>query len=303
MKTIVRICKKDNPYVMLDKEFLNNANLSWRSKGLLAYFLSKPDNWKIIVKDVINRGTDGRDSVLAGIRELEKNGYIEKVQIRDKETGKYMGIEYVVYEKPQNRIAAAFHPETDFPYPVKPDTVLPDTAKPTLLNNDILLNNDCTKNNNNKDIKLNKKNTHDIAQQEEDVVVVKNLLKENNEIDILSDCNDDTELEDLFSQVTGHRNDKFVSMLKAKFNPKDIKNKLQFFSKYKKTHSVKSPEGFIFEALRSGYESKDDFHESCMEICPQCGGLGYIFDPETNVAYQCQRCLGRGKIYTEAEKA
>jgi len=273
METIVRISKRDNPYVMLDKEFLNNAKLSWRSKGLLAYFLSKPDDWKIIVKDVINRSTDGRDSVLAGIRELEKNGYIEKVRIRDKETGKYIGIEYVVYEKPQNPQQNKI-PSTNG-FSVSGFAV---SGKPVhLLNNDILLNKDCT-NNNNKDMLFSNDSTGDIIPEGKEDVVVQD------------EKNNDAELEELFSQVTGRRNDKFVSMLKSKFNPEDIKNKLLFFSEYIKTHEVKSPEGFVFDSLRRDYEPNAPIVKKVRVKCEKCGGYGYIFDPKTGETSFCPVC-------------
>lgn len=283
METIVRISKRDNPYVILDKEFLNNAKLSWRSKGLLAYFLSKPDNWKIIVKDVINRSTDGRDSVLAGIRELEKNGYVEKVRIRDKETGKYIGIEYVVYEKPQNPQQDRI-PSTNG-FSVSGFAV---SGKPVhLLNNNILLSNDCT-NNNNKDMLFSNDSTGDIILQGRDVVV------QNPE-------NNDTELEDLFFKVTGRRNDKFVSMLKSKFNPEDIKNKLQFFSEYIKTHEVKSPEGFIFDALRRDYEPNAPVVKKVRIPCKKCNGDGYFVDPKSGDVKFCSACKGTGRIENEPE--
>lgn len=41
---IFRIKKHDHGYVILDSKLLNNASLSLRAKGLLAWFLSKPDN-------------------------------------------------------------------------------------------------------------------------------------------------------------------------------------------------------------------------------------------------------------------
>ena len=58
-KTIFRVAKnKDNPYVMIDKRPLENPSLSWKAKGVLAYLLSRPDDWEIILGDLIKRSTD-----------------------------------------------------------------------------------------------------------------------------------------------------------------------------------------------------------------------------------------------------
>lgn len=35
---------KDNPYVMMNKGFIQNPYLSMQAKGLLAYFLSLPND-------------------------------------------------------------------------------------------------------------------------------------------------------------------------------------------------------------------------------------------------------------------
>ncbi|UZM97330.1 hypothetical protein OL548_19285 [Lysinibacillus sp. MHQ-1] len=44
---IYRVVKNDN-FVVLDKGFLNNDQLSWKAKGLLAYMLSLPDDWDFL---------------------------------------------------------------------------------------------------------------------------------------------------------------------------------------------------------------------------------------------------------------
>jgi hypothetical protein len=98
-KTIVRVSKnKENPYVMLNKEFLINEKISWKSKGLLSYLLSKPDNWKVMTADLINRSKDSEKSVRAGIKELEENGYIERKRVY--KNGRIDHWEIVIYETP-----------------------------------------------------------------------------------------------------------------------------------------------------------------------------------------------------------
>ena len=52
-RTIFRISKnKENPYVMMDRRPIENAELSWGAKGVLAYLLSRPDNWTVRLQDL-----------------------------------------------------------------------------------------------------------------------------------------------------------------------------------------------------------------------------------------------------------
>lgn len=90
---------KDNPYVMLNKEFLDDSNLSWKSKGLLAYLLSLPDDWQIYESEIVNHAKDGKDSLKSAIKELIQLGYIERTRERD-EKGMLKGYNYSVYERP-----------------------------------------------------------------------------------------------------------------------------------------------------------------------------------------------------------
>jgi len=101
-KSIIRIQKnKDNPYAMIDKRIFSNADLSWKAKGLLGYLLSRPDNWKIIIADLVKQSTDGRDSVYSGLRELINARYIIGERKR-KERGRYSAYEYIVLEEPHD---------------------------------------------------------------------------------------------------------------------------------------------------------------------------------------------------------
>jgi hypothetical protein len=133
-KTVVRVHKnKDNPYVMLNKQFLSDCRLSWRSKGLLAYLLSKPDDWQIMIVDLVKQSKEGRDAVYKSLRELESLTYIVRNQERDLK-GKMGKMVYIVYEQPL----------TENPYTDNPDTESPYTVNPPLLINEIT-NNDLTK--------------------------------------------------------------------------------------------------------------------------------------------------------------
>ena len=115
---IYRIHKEDN-FVIIDKAFLLNEEISLKAKGLLALLLSYPDNWQFYKAEIVQHTTDKKNSLNSGLKELIENGYIVRKQRKD-ENGKFEGYEYHVYEKPSTE---------------KPSTEKPSTEKPILLNN------------------------------------------------------------------------------------------------------------------------------------------------------------------------
>jgi hypothetical protein len=127
VQCIYRIIKNpDNPYVMVDRGFVNNPNLSWKAKGILLYLLSKPDDWKVYEDDIIKRATDGRDGVRSGIHELEKAGHLFRYYERD-EKGRITGSKCDVYE---------ISTENGFSVTGQTDTGQPDTTNNEYTNNE-----------------------------------------------------------------------------------------------------------------------------------------------------------------------
>lgn len=97
-QTIFRMPKnQDHPYVRVDKQFIEVPGLSFRAKGVLLYILSKPDHWKVSVKDIVAHSKDGRDAVYTSLNELTEHGYIQRICHREK--GKITGYEYIVTEQ------------------------------------------------------------------------------------------------------------------------------------------------------------------------------------------------------------
>jgi hypothetical protein len=124
--TICRV-KKDsqNPYVILNKGFLENVEISLKLKGFLAYCLSKPDNWKFFVRQLVSVLKEGKDALYGIIQEGIDHGYITKEKQRLK--GKFESVEYIIREIPiQKKIAVSGNPDTD----------KPDTENPPLLSKD-----------------------------------------------------------------------------------------------------------------------------------------------------------------------
>ena len=133
-QSIFRIKKdKDNPYVLLNKQFLNNADLTLKGKGLLTYLLSLPDDWKIYEDEIVKHHKDGKASVRSTIKELISTGYIKRERIRNS-SGQLNGYNYYVYEIP----TTSENPKMDKPL----------TVNSTLLSNNST-NNYSTNNENN----------------------------------------------------------------------------------------------------------------------------------------------------------
>lgn len=91
---------RENPYVMLDKFSVNDSGLSWKAKGLLAYLLSKPDDWVVKEHDLVAHAKDGRASMRAGLEELIQAGYLVKYGRRRDDKGRLYENEYQVFERP-----------------------------------------------------------------------------------------------------------------------------------------------------------------------------------------------------------
>jgi len=114
-QTIFRTIKdKDNPFVMIDRRPIENPKLSWKAKGILAYLLSRPDNWIVRLTDLVNRSPDGVYAIRGAINELKKAGHVSSKEVRDGE-GKFLRYELEVYELPFTSKPLINFPQADNP--------------------------------------------------------------------------------------------------------------------------------------------------------------------------------------------
>jgi hypothetical protein len=115
--SVYRVRKNKN-YSIIHNGFLRSTKISLKAKGLLAFLLSLPDDWQIHVMDLINRCKEGEAAVRSGLKELEKAGYIVKIQIRNENDNKFKGVEYDVHEVPTK---SQCEPRGDFPHAENPN--------------------------------------------------------------------------------------------------------------------------------------------------------------------------------------
>lgn len=94
-----RTIKESGDFVTVHKAFIYDSNLSAKAKGILLYFLSRPDDWQIYTSEVVKHMNDGQKAINSGIQELIKHKYVHRTQKRN-DKGVFNGYEYLVYEKP-----------------------------------------------------------------------------------------------------------------------------------------------------------------------------------------------------------
>lgn len=65
----------NDPFARVSKKVLDDPNISFKAKGIIAYLIGKPPTWKLRVSDLMNHGRDGRDGIRSALNELRAAGY------------------------------------------------------------------------------------------------------------------------------------------------------------------------------------------------------------------------------------
>ena len=95
--SIIRV-KKSHSYTVIDNDPLHNKSLTWAARGMLAYLLTKPDDWTVRTSDLIKQSPAGRRATNTIIKELKEAGYMTRHRVSGK--GGKIEWETEVYEKP-----------------------------------------------------------------------------------------------------------------------------------------------------------------------------------------------------------
>lgn len=128
---VIRVHKTENYTVMSNSHF-REYGLSFKAKGILSQMLSLPDNWDYSIVGLTTLATDGKDSVMSGLAELEEFGYLKRTRTFD-EKGRFTGYDYDIFETPQTEKPYAENPNTD-----NTNTEKPYAENPQQLNNNKL---------------------------------------------------------------------------------------------------------------------------------------------------------------------
>ena len=112
---VVKIEKKNN-YIVVPNSILRDKRISIKARGLLIIILSLPPKWKLTVSGLVTVTGAGETAVRAGLRELEKYGYVQCTRARDSK-GRIGCMDYIIREVPLNEE----NPKVENPKVEKPE--------------------------------------------------------------------------------------------------------------------------------------------------------------------------------------
>lgn len=135
--------EKNRNYTVMSNVHLDDRRLSLRAIGLLSRMLRQPDDWDYTVEGLAAQCKEGRDAIRKVIQELIAAGYIVRHRTH-REDGAFDGIEYIIYERPQQPEAGEPPDESEAPLAenptvaeslaAEPSAENPTLVKPTLVN-------------------------------------------------------------------------------------------------------------------------------------------------------------------------
>lgn len=106
-------------YGVTPNDVLNNTKLTFKAKGLFGFIQSKPDGWDFSVERICLQTKDGRDSVIAGLKELEDAGYLKRTRYQDERGNWYC--EYLLTEIPFTGFPEKENPHEENPPEENPE--------------------------------------------------------------------------------------------------------------------------------------------------------------------------------------
>jgi len=92
--------EKNQNYTHISNVALNDKNLSLKAKGLWAFIMSKPNDWKINYRGLVSQLKEGQTAILATLDELEEAGYLIRGEITKDRAGKFKTADSIMYEQP-----------------------------------------------------------------------------------------------------------------------------------------------------------------------------------------------------------
>ena len=96
---IVKIIKRENPYIQIDKTGINDNRLSWGASGLLTYLIGRPEDWKINLNHLATvKDKDKKDKTRGYLNELREFEYCHYFEVR--KSGRIVENFYLVFEVP-----------------------------------------------------------------------------------------------------------------------------------------------------------------------------------------------------------
>lgn len=102
---IIKVEKQKN-YTVISNHIFKDDSISARAKGIYAYLMTLPEDWKLYKSELFKHFTEGEKAINTAFKELEENNYIFKSKSKG-EKGKFTGWEYTIYEVPPETAISA----------------------------------------------------------------------------------------------------------------------------------------------------------------------------------------------------
>lgn len=118
------LIKPKNNWTPVPNAWLTDKELSAKGLGILVKLQSLPDGWNFSIKGLASIMKDGIDGIRAGVQEVEKLGYLTRLESKRNEDGTFEGGDWVLHE---NRQATGLE---------NPSSENPSLANPTQYNNE-----------------------------------------------------------------------------------------------------------------------------------------------------------------------
>lgn len=129
---MAKLINKTQGFTVVNNEILRNKELGIKERGLLITLLSLPDSWEFSVLGLTKILPDGKDAINAGIRKLEKMGYVRRIQTKN-EAGQFNGYDWEVSDTP-----FAENPSTEKPFTENPLTENPSQSNTNQSNTNLV---------------------------------------------------------------------------------------------------------------------------------------------------------------------
>ena len=113
---VIRV-NKTADYTVMSNHHFRERGMSLKAKGLLSLMLSLPDDWDYSIKGLCTLTADGYQSVMTGLQELERFGYLKRSRLSG-EGGKFGGWVYDVFEEPKTEKPKSEKPKSENPITV-----------------------------------------------------------------------------------------------------------------------------------------------------------------------------------------
>ena len=122
--SIIR-AKRTQNFTIINNKVYERHVLSWQAMGMLGYLLSKPDDWRVVVPELVNVTKDtkkqtGREGVYNILKELEEKGYLTRKKNKDGTVDSF------IFDEPKTGGLESAQPNEAQPNDARPNEAQPD---------------------------------------------------------------------------------------------------------------------------------------------------------------------------------